>query len=153
MTTTSSFQLTGFKELEQLLKQLPDEIAAKVLSKAFQQGAVVVRDAAKDNAPVGKTGSLKKSIKIVKPSKKVSPKASLVLIVRCKNALSHIVEYGTGPRTRESGGSTGSMPAHPFMRPAIDSHAEAAIARIKNVCSALIDHVSVDLAKRLKSIK
>ena len=34
------------------------------------------------------------------------------------------IEKGTGPRRRKSGGSTGSMPAEPFLRPAFDANKE-----------------------------
>ncbi len=166
MTTTTSFQVTGFKELESLLKELPDELAAKVLTKAFQQGAMVVRDAAKANAPVMKQaivqkgkliqpGALKRSIRIIKPSRIVKAKTMIINIVRAGGrAAPHawLVENGSGPRVQKNGRKTGSMPANPFMRRTIDATASAAVENIKNVCTALIDHVSTDLARKVKSI-
>lgn len=49
----------------------------------------------------------------------------------------HLVEFGTDPRFHKSTGkSTGTMPAHPFVRPAWDSKSLEALGTIKTVLTA-----------------
>ena len=44
--------ISGLKELQEALKQLPQNIARNVLRGAVSAGAALVRDEAKRNAPV-----------------------------------------------------------------------------------------------------
>jgi len=46
------FKVEGLRELQDALKQLPDNIAKNVLRGAVASGAAVIRDQAKSNAPV-----------------------------------------------------------------------------------------------------
>lgn len=165
MTDTTQFELTGFKEFADLLDALPDDLAAKTIKSAFYQGAKIVRDAAKANCPVmaedkvvdgkmRKSGQLRDAIRIMRPTEKQSIKNDMLLyIVKCKNALSHIVEYGTAPRTQKNGRRTGSMPARSFMRKAIDEKSGAALDAIQQGCEAGLEKSAIEVAKRTGALK
>lgn len=53
MVTRVNFDTKGFAELEASLKTLAPELATKVGQVATRRAAIVVRDAARDAAPVG----------------------------------------------------------------------------------------------------
>lgn len=160
MTTTMEFKLEGFKELEQFLKQFPEEMAARVVQRSFYEGARVIRDAAKAEAPILKEkiyykgtlvvpGALRKSIRIVKPTKIIKAASDVIYTViaggrRAPHAW--LVENGSSPRTQKSGRKTGVMPQNPFMRRALDTKAGEAIARVKSVCTTLVETVATRLA-------
>ena len=164
---TAEFKLEGFKELDRLLKKLPDEIAAKVLSKAFRAGAVVMRNAARDAAPVAPTvtvrknkiirpGTLRKSVRVSRPKKRIRATTDIIVTVKAggrKAPHAWLVEHGSAPRVQENGRSTGSMPANPFMRRALDANARASIDRIKFIASLLLDTVATRLAFSVGSKK
>ncbi len=105
-----------------------------MVARATYAGAVVVRDAARKNAPV-KTGKLKKSIRI---KKKRSRRGSTEVIytVFPKEYYGHIVEKGSGlhiikVKTKKALGKYGKFglvvkhpgaKAKPFLRPAFDDN-------------------------------
>jgi phage protein, HK97 gp10 family len=113
--------LTGFddfyKQLDKLAKTLGPEIVEPILmDKGTQLGNIVRAD-----APQGKTGNLKKGIKVKQMQKRGdNPKS---VIVKSGDPVSHLVEYGTSERYQKTTGRyTGIMSAHPFFRPAVDAN-------------------------------
>lgn len=57
-------RITGCEEINRRLLELDRKLQRKLITKSLRAGAKVVLLVAKANAPVGKTGNLKKSIKI-----------------------------------------------------------------------------------------
>ena len=55
----------------------------------------------------------------------------------------HLVEFGTAPRTTKSGASRGSMPARPFMRPAVDENRYAIIAKVRNKAAEIVKRAAL----------
>ena len=168
MTESTEIEVTGFKELQDLLLALPDDLAAGVIKKAFYNAAVVVKKAAQENCPVSETdhtykgeiipaGALLKSIRIARPTKKQSLRQDMLLYILKAGgkAAPHawLVEFGSAPRARDNGGKTGSMPANPFFRKAIDEKAGAALDAIQQFCHDGITKAAVALAKRLGALK
>lgn len=169
MTSSTNFELKGFKEFEELLRALPEELAAKTLKTAFFEGAKIVRDAARQNCPVGKAeneasdgkfplGSVKRSIRIARPTKKQSLRQEMliyrVLAGGRKAPHAWLLEYGSKERTqKKTGRFTGVMPAHPYMRPAADSKAGSAIGAITKSLHDGITKSAVALAKRVGALK
>jgi HK97 gp10 family phage protein len=128
------------KEFDALLKAVSPEKAEPILLDA----AEVIRDAARDNAPQGLTGNLKRGIvaKLLRPYQGNSIRSSMAGIDYRIAPHAHLVEFGTGPRTPKEkkvmysnltgifyGTHAAPMPAHPFFRPAWDTQKE----RITNV--------------------
>ncbi|WP_442765105.1 HK97-gp10 family putative phage morphogenesis protein [Sulfurospirillum cavolei] len=126
--------MTEIKGLEQLiskLNNLPEKLEKKVIRAAVRKGAILVRDKAREKAPV-KTGTLKKSIKI-----------------RSNKVANGIISFKIGPTNDKKKGTdvfygrfiefgTSKMAAKPFMRPALDeSETEVLNVVIDNVKSKL----------------
>lgn len=64
MGNDQSIKVNGLADLQRMLDILPARIEANIMRGALRAGANVYRDRARANAPVGKTGKLKKSIKV-----------------------------------------------------------------------------------------
>lgn len=136
--------IAGGRELDEALKQLPAKLQANIMRAALRAGAAVLRDEARSQVPV-RMGVLRKSIRVtasvnvrqgtVKASvkagggrawywrfvefgtaaHKISPKAA-----RALRLAGHVVSNADHPGAR----------ANPFMRPAFDAKAAAALAAV-----------------------
>jgi HK97 gp10 family phage protein len=126
-----SFELTGMKELLNLLDQLPTVAMQKgVVRNALKKAGTPIAEMAKDLAPDSgeqHKQKLKESIKVstsIKASQKrgrISDRSSVTVYVGSSAPHAHLVEFGTGPRTQKNGRFTGQMPPNPFMRTAWDT--------------------------------
>ncbi len=123
-------KLEGIKEIDELLRKLPDSLSAKIIESANRAAVKPLIEKAKANAPEGNTGNLVDSIGIASRVKggatiKASKGLTIVGPRRGKGKgqqghHAHLVEYGTAERVQKSTGkSTGSIsPGKPFMKPA-----------------------------------
>lgn len=140
--------VTGLKELQKALAELPQGIARNVLRGAVNAGATVIKAEAKVRAPA-LTGILKRSLY----QKQIREKSNLLLqtfFVGVRQGRSskktkkgvldafyaRFVEFGTS-----------KMPAHPFMRPAFEAKKEAAVQAIKDYLTKRIPD-EVEKARR-----
>lgn len=136
-------KVTGFKEIDDVLKKLPDSLSEPVIRAANRAAAKPLIDKAKANAPEGPTGHLVDSIGI---ANKVEEKGSIIKAGKGAVAVgprrgkgnrntqgwhAHLVEYGTVKRSKKNGQITGVMPANPFMKPAWLSTQVEVRAKIK----------------------
>jgi len=64
MASDQSISISGLADLQKMLDELPAKIESNIMRGALRAGANVYRDRARAAAPVGKTGKLKKSIKV-----------------------------------------------------------------------------------------
>ena len=118
--------LTGKKELDDLLKQLPKEMSNHdALGKAHLQSAKILVEKEKLLAPEGPTGNLVDSIGSVRtPFKKANGIGEVVVGPRRKGRFKgfagHLVEYGTKRRKNKKGANRGTMLKKPFARPAFE---------------------------------
>lgn len=154
MTTVD---IRGARELEALLRELPDRLARSVVTGGLRAGATVIARAAKEKAPED-TGSLKSKIGVGRPrtvdGKRSVPVAVKGGVIRAvpkdrKKArkivparTAHLVEFGSE-----------RLPARPFMRPALDEAGPRAIARIAEVMSRGVDREARALASGKKSFR
>lgn len=120
--------LTGKKELDILLKQLPKEITANdALGKAHLQAAKILVEKEKLTAPEGPTGNLVDSIGATRTSVKKQTRLGQVIVGprrkgRYKGFAGHLVEYGTKRRkTKKTKANRGVMPKHPFAAPSFEA--------------------------------
>lgn len=150
--------VSGLKELQAAMKELPANIARNVLRGAVNAGASVIRQEAKARAPQfqGKPvkgqpppGTLKRALY----QKQIREKSSAVLqtfFVGVRHGRSakqtakatidawyaHFVEFGTS-----------KMSARPFMRPAFEAKKVAAVSAIKDYLQQRIP-AEVEKARR-----
>ena len=120
MSDFITVEIMGKKEFTRTLLELAKSLPNEKTEPIMMEGAKIVAAAAKSAAPQGATGNLKKGIK-AKFLRQISnyPRSAAAV----SNAPhDHLVEYGTAPRRQKNGRYTGSMPAHPFFRPAVDSN-------------------------------
>ena len=134
----------GLSEINKFLQELPAKVEKNILRGALRAGAKPVLEQAKANAPV-KTGVLAKGLKI-----STSGKGGTV-IAKVKAGGKHAfvapwLEYGTAPHkiTSKGGGwlffgglfaksiDHPGLSPRPFMRPALDTQANAAVLTAAN---------------------
>jgi len=161
--------ITGDKELEKLLSKLADKSADRVARSAIGGGLTVLKQAIKKNAPVGKTGALKKSIGSrftrAKGNRPPSAKAGIGVGKRKKTATgfkaphSHLVALGTKRRTRTKLGgkyarvtdptpeqlTTGTMPENSFLK-------EAVLAARPKLMAKMKERAAKSLARELAKV-
>lgn len=154
----AEFEIKGLAELHKTLQELPATIERNVLRGGLRAAGNVVRDEAKRLAPPDQTGDLRKSIRV---SMRVRSKAGWVnanVKAGDKKAwYARLVELGTArhwirPKSkkslffaglaREAVDHPGAKPK-PFMRPAFDTKAQAAI-------EAMAEYIRQRLPKELK---
>lgn len=144
----SQSNITGGKELDELLKSLPLKIEKNILRSALRAGAVVLLAEARANVP-RKSNALYKSLRVSTRLRKGQVTAS----VKAGNRVvyyAHMVEFGTrahtedpaGDATMVLGGSLRRVINHPgatprpFMRPAADTKFQEATRAITNTLRA-----------------
>jgi len=131
----TAFDLQGGPALERLLKDFPKKVQEKILDASVRAGATVIRKEARKNLRQNrsvKSGRLYRSLKIQKLK---GTHGVFRIFTDRSGPHSHLVEYGTGPRRLKEPRAielspgvwatvthTGSMPAKPFFRPALDEH-------------------------------
>lgn len=118
-------ELSGFLELTDDIQRMADQFVdngGEGLDKIIKAGAEVILEQAKINAPV-KSGTLKKSLKVVMRKKGTRSKARIGVQKGSDGYYATFVEYGHG----------GPHPAgpHPFLAPAFDAKQEEAFKIIK----------------------
>lgn len=129
----SEVHVTGLKELAQFLDELPRKLQNNVMRGALRAGLKPVLADAKSGAAYA-TGELRDGLKISTASRGGVVTGS----IKAKGEhgfLAQFVEYGTGAnRTiplkrarRKWPADRQGQPARPFMRPALDAQASAAV--------------------------
>jgi HK97 gp10 family phage protein len=115
--------ITGVKEIDRVLKELPKQMTHQILGAAHAAAAKPLIEKAKLLAPEGPAGNLVDSIGVTKTNIK---KANKLGEVRggprrkggFKGFAGHLVEFGTKVRRTRKGANRGLMRPKPFMRPA-----------------------------------
>ena len=143
-------EIKGFKELDEALKQFPIKLQRNILSGAVREGAKVIQRAAIAMAPVGKTGKLRKAIKVRVGTKRkgIYTKTFIIGLDKKMAWYGRLVEMGAAPhfikvkrkKALAIGGQVvgteikhpGVVHRKPFMRPAIDNYAGQALTAMKN---------------------
>ena len=154
----SDIAIPGLAELQKLLDELPAKIEKNIVRGALRAAAKVVSEEAKSLCPVG-SGALRDSIHISVRYRNGKVQANIS--AGNKTAFyAHMVEFGTArhlikPKNRKSlflAGVFKELVDHPgakkqpFMRPAIDGKANAAV-------STFADNVRNRLSKEIDKLK
>ena len=150
--------VSGLKELQAAMKELPVNIARNVLRGAVNAGATVIREEAKTRAPVysgspvkgqAPPGTLKRALY----QKQIREKSSALLQTFFVG-----VRQGRSAKKTNKGSidawyarflefGTSKMAAKPFMRPAFEAKKEAAVQAIKDY---LVKRIPEEIEKARK---
>jgi HK97 gp10 family phage protein len=135
-------EITGLKELDTALKELPRGVRNRMIRKGMKEAAQPVLDMAKSMAPVD-TGKLRDKMRIYsarlgRKQRKVSTGAT---ISWPKSKTSP----GKYAAINEYGGS--GRPARPFLRPAV----AAATPQVKQVFKQIMTRLVAEAAKEVKA--
>lgn len=134
MPATTDTVVHGRAELVARLRALPEEIRQKALASGVMAGARVLRDDARQRAPVRK-GGLRDSI--VHKRKKTHNKYDIAASVGIKRGTdprryAHLVEFGRSATVVKSTGMrVGPVAPRPFLRPAADSNDAAVLEAVR----------------------
>lgn len=130
----ANFQITGGPEIVKVLNAMPRQLQRKALVNAFRAGANIVRDEAKRKAP---NNTLRRAITVARGNRRNRPSRNTVVMLALRkpaSSLAHLFEFGTQDRRQTTTGRfTGRMTATPFLRPALDTKAQAATNKIAQI--------------------
>jgi len=133
-----TFKLAGAKELSKLLDQLDEEVAGKLVRAAGRAGAEVIADEARRLVPV-RDGELQASI-AVSQDRNIGREVETIIGFRQPTASrAHLTEFGTV-----------HSQARPFLRPAMDSKAQASIEAAAKSLSKGIAREARRLARKTR---
>ena len=138
-----TMEIEGLKELDALLRKLPERVAGNALAAAVASGARVIRDDAIARAPVD-TGAMQAQIYTKRVRASNAFERTSIVGVRGGKA-----KYANNKRNRQQGRAgkeyanggktyywrfvefgTSKMAAHPFLRPAFDAKQNEAVKAI-----------------------
>lgn len=137
--------ITGLKELQAALKELPDRIAKNVLRGAVNAGATLIKKEAANRAPVytgpvsaghPPPGTLKRSV-YQKQIRDLSNKVKQTFYVGVRKGKEFRKQGKSGNLSQDAYYArfvefgTAKMPAKPFLRPAFEAKKEEATNAIK----------------------
>lgn len=164
MADTVTFKIEGMKEFENLIKEIQEDFGEKdqkkILNKAVRKSMASVLNAAKTRSPID-TGALQASLRLEvrKPSRKdkrskyvmptdivignvTTAPGNVLAKKKFMNVKSGKIQQGIESDARAIANEfgTASMPANPFLRPAMESQAG-------NVVNSLGDSLKAVLTK------
>jgi HK97 gp10 family phage protein len=112
----AKIELRGGPELNRALEELGNTIARRLGKNAVRAGARVIANGAKARAPVGKTGKLKKSIRVFDGPDRGTERSAYA---GSRLFYAYWVEHGTA-----------HSPARSFLRASADEGAQDAVDRM-----------------------
>ena len=155
--------VAGLKELDEAMKQLSDKLQRNVLRAALRAGSKEIADEAKRLVPV-KTGRLRDTIRVTSRVIKGVPTAKVVAGGASKGKrkgafYAPMIEFGTNAHIiRSKTGGTLSFNGvkvfevqhpgaqkKPFMRPASDARAQAAVQRFAEYLRSRLTKEGIEL--------
>lgn len=135
--------IKGGQQLDQLLKQLPIEVEAKILRNALNRGANIIRDQAKANIRKRSGATARAIISSSGHDKAQGMVYAKVKLRKTRKFIGRFLEYGTGAHQIFVSAKKGSLVVNgvaigrqvmhpgsgpkPFLRPALDSKADEAV--------------------------
>lgn len=152
-------KVKGFAELQKALDELPDKIERNIVRAALRAAAKVTEAEAKRLVPV-RSGKLRDSIRVSTRLVKGKPKATITAGGNKRGApfYAHLVEFGAKahfikPKRAKSlfiagvlrdGVDHPGARKHPFMRPALDASAQAAVLAFGQAVKARLNKQGIE---------
>ena len=128
--------ISGDRELYNAIKALSGKFAPGKVEDFVEKAADIITKQAKENAPVGVTGNLKKGIITKKWISKGYQTIFLSTVDYKISPHAHLVEYGH--RLIIKGQKRGKVKAYPFFRPAVDAKRNEALRIIEDGARKII---------------
>jgi len=126
-----TFKIEGIAGAVKKIKQLSNSLKGKGMSDTLLRQAQVIAEDARNRAPLGPTGNLKRSLHARMLGDRPNfPKVAIAAVDRRIAPHAHLIEFGTS-----------KMSARPFFRPAVDAHASKVISNIKDGAKKLVEKV------------
>jgi HK97 gp10 family phage protein len=128
--------IEGADQVARVLRSMPDAISENLLNRALRAGAKEIEEAAKHKAPTSGDphplyGSLRDNIRISRVPKREREHPAELRVHNGDAFWGLFLEYGTSARQQKSTGrETGSMPAQPWLRPALAVSKRSALTKI-----------------------
>lgn len=125
-------KVEGMERLSRKLDELARSVDPEHIEPILLDGARVIAEDAREKAPLGPTGNLKRSLtaKLMKRTGHLPPVA-IAAVDRKIAPHAHLVEFGTS-----------HAPAHPFFRPAVDESAERVLRDIEDKVKGKIEEAA-----------
>ena len=125
--------VSGTDALVKELRRFDDETKRKAVV-IINDSVKEARTALKSAAPRGKTGKLRRSVKIIRrASARKPPLVGMVGFDRSKAPHAHFVLFGTQSRKREDGSSTGSIEGNDFLTPITERMRRQYVLKMRGV--------------------
>jgi HK97 gp10 family phage protein len=126
-------QIVGMEHAFKVLEALPNAAAQRVTANAVGAAGRVLLGAAKRYVPKSTTrrrGTHLRDALAVEVVREKGGRTAKAFIGAKRNKAkhAHLVEFGSGPRRQKNGRWTGTMPASPFLRRAMESDGPRASA-------------------------
>lgn len=168
-----TFALTGFSDLEEKLKALPQNVAKRASFAAMRRAAkimadeqralagpfadtIIVKARAKNTAGLAEYGEVMRgggsfrdasaALRDARRSSSGAP-SRITVVVGSSAPHAHFSEFGTVERFWKSGKSTGIMPMNPFIRPAWDAKVDDCLVAIKRELLVEIEKAETKIAR------
>lgn len=150
-------QIEGLDELNRCLRELPLKLEKKVLRAAVKEAMTPVLHAVRSSAPV-KSGLLVSTLRLVSRSSKRRGTVTAAVQTRDGNYKGEgfyaaFVEFGhhIGRRLKTAalrafGDHRAEVPAHPFMRPALDENKDRVMSSLAGLIDAGLQKVAKEKA-------
>ena len=138
---TVQFELVGARELARMMESLPRKMSGPVVRKALREGGKVILAAAREKAPVGETGNLKKSMSPgrgirVRTYRRIGVTVAIVGPSWPLGSHASWIEFGTAMRKTKDKKKRGRVSAQPFLRPAFDANVGRAQRIIESIMAS-----------------
>ncbi|WP_315900704.1 hypothetical protein [Mameliella alba] len=150
-------KVEGFREIERALADLPRGTAKSVVRRAMKKELTPIANMANALWPGSDDDVFRISPKVSRSQKgdsKALTGASIVnMFVGANKAPAvgaphaHLIEFGTGPRSHESGKFVGAVSPQPMLQPAWDAHS---LGLLEGLGARIWDEIAKTLARRAK---
>lgn len=151
-----NLKMTGFREIEKALAQIPSGTAKGVARRAMKKELKPVADTANAFWPGASDDVFRITSRIARgqlgDSHAERGRSVTNMFVgapggRFGTPEAHLVEFGTGPRFQKSGRYTGSVAPQPMLQPAWDMHKSQIL---EGLGKRLWDEIEKTMARRAK---
>lgn len=145
-----SMKVTGFREIEKALAELPSSTAKGVARRAMKKELKPVKDMAEAFWPG--TGDAFRISSAIKGSQRGDSHAKrgpsvANMFVGSFEPHAHLIEFGTGPRYHKSGKYVGQVSPQPMLQPAWDANKHRIL---EGLGKRLWDEIEKTVARRAK---